>query len=269
MCQTVEGVRGVTSTRTVLPATLCHIRCSHSVHVNPHATTAHHRITHATSPDMPPHSESQGLDGDIDRIVVDAIAQIHDTALDTTSSETTRHCVRRNSIACGALSTKPLHKIPCRAIRQVEEQHLRHPATSTALSRQTSTRSGITTTPYISTTCVTAGEQLSHKDRLVLPGPTHEPHLTEPRVFYPADDSDGRSSPFSAARRRRPAEPAAVSPVEEYDDHPSPLNPSRRYDQASTSYNLLRWQRGYPLSFVEHHARTPLSSAGYRARWKR
>jgi hypothetical protein len=223
----------VTLPRTIFPATLCHIRCSHSVHVNPHATSAHHLATHATSPEMPPPSKSQRLDGDIDRIVADAIAQIHDPALDTTSFEATGHCLRRNSIACGALSTKPLHKIPRRAIRQVEEQHLRHPATSTALSRQISTRSGITTTPYISTTCVTAGEQLSHKDRLVLPGPTHEPHLTEPRVFYPANEGDDSSSPFSTARRRGLAEPAAVYPVDEYDDRPSPFNPSRRNYQAA------------------------------------
>jgi hypothetical protein len=171
MCQTMEGVRGVTSTRTVLPATLCHIRCYHSVHVNPHATTAHHRATHATSPDMPPPSKSQRLDGDIDRIVADAIAQIHGTALDTTSSETTRHCLRRNSIACGALNTKPLQKLPRRVIRQVEEQHLQHPSTIAALSRHTSTRSSITTTPSITTICVKADEQSSHKDRLVFPSP--------------------------------------------------------------------------------------------------
>jgi hypothetical protein len=183
MCQIVEGVRGVTLTRTVLPATLCHIRCSHSVHVNPHATTAHHRATHATSPDMPPHSESQCLDGDIDRIVADPIAQIHDTALDTTSFGTTRHFLRRKYLACGAVGTTPLSKVPRRIIRQVEEQHLQDPSTSTASSRYTSTRSGITTTPYLTTTCVTADEQLSHKDRLGLPSRTHEPRLTEPHAF--------------------------------------------------------------------------------------
>jgi hypothetical protein len=181
------------------------------------------------SSDMPPHSESQGLDGEIDHNVVDAIAQIHDTALDTISSETTIHCLRRNSIACGALNTKPLQKVPCRVIRQVEEQHLRHPSTSTALSRHTSTRSGTTATPYLTTTCVTADEQSSHKDRIVLPSPAHEPYLTEPRAFYPADEGDDRSCPFSTARRRRPAEPAAVYPVDEYDDRSSPFNPSRQY----------------------------------------
>jgi hypothetical protein len=197
------------------------------------------------------------------------IAQIHDTALDTTSSETTRHCLWRNSIACGALCTTPLQKVPCRVIRQVEEQHLRHPSTSTALSRHTSTRNGMKTAPYITTTCDKADEQLFYKDQIVLPSHIHEPRLTEPRAFYPADEGDVLSSPFSTARRRRPAEPAAVYSVDEYDDRPSSINLSRRYYQASTSYNLLRWQRGCPPSFVEHHARAPLSSAGHRARWNR
>jgi hypothetical protein len=132
---------------------------------------------------MPPHSESQDLDGETDHIVVDAIAQIHDTALDTTSSETTIHCLQRNSIACGALSTTTLQKVPCRVIRQVEEQHLRHASTIAALSRHISTRSGITTTPYFTTTCINADEQSSHKDHIVLPSPAHEPRLTEPHAF--------------------------------------------------------------------------------------
>jgi hypothetical protein len=183
MYQIEEGVRSVTSTCTVFSATLCYIRCSHSVHVNPQAMAAHHRATHATSPDIPPPSKSQRLDEDIDRIVADAIAQIHDTALDTTSFEATEHCVRRSSIACGALSTKSLQKIPRRVIKQVEEKHLRHPSTSTALSRDTSTRSGMKTTSYLTTTCVKADEQSSHKDQIVLPSPAHEPHLTEPHTF--------------------------------------------------------------------------------------
>jgi hypothetical protein len=91
----------------------------------------------------------------------------------------------------------------------------------------------MTTTSYLTTTCVKADEQSSHKDRMVLPSPAHEPHLTEPRAFYSADDSDDRSSPFTTTRRRRPAEPAAVYSVDEYDDRPSSSIPSHRYYQAA------------------------------------